>query len=93
MFIKPADKRIEGVRKRFDNQAFLDDPYLYRKPDILTRAWKAAELACNLSKSDLSAPVSALIFILHHSVKLVKFDHKAFKFIDKCVNFKFTVEH
>ena len=35
---------------------------------------------------------SALSFILQHSVNLVKFNHNAFKFIDKCVNFQFTAD-
>jgi hypothetical protein len=48
------------------------------------------KLAGSLSKSDLSASGSALGFILQHSVKLVKFDHNALKFIDKCVFFQFT---
>jgi hypothetical protein len=50
------------------------------------------KLARSLSKSDLPASGSALSFILQHSVKLVKFAHKAFKFIDKCVIFQFTDE-
>ena len=45
------------------------------------------------SKCNVSALDGALNFILQYSVKLVKFDHNVFKFIDTCVNFDFSVRH